>query len=269
MGKNEAYTFVVDNLKIVVAPSRQKMGEFSAMKVSKLIKELLSKKEELRMVFAAAPSQNEFLCELTKDKNIDWTRIVAFHMDEYIGLPANSNQLFSKYLTDHLFSKVGFKEVYIINSQAKDIQKECDRYEMLLKEKPIDIVCLGIGENGHIAFNDPHVADFNDKKFVKIVDLDEKCRQQQVNDGCFPTITDVPNSAITLTIPALLSGEFLSIVVPGIRKAEAVKKTLTMNISSECPATILRTHSNAILYLDKDSAKLFDFKAKTERFEIK
>lgn len=268
MNKHKAYTFVVDKLKIVVAPSRQKMGEFSAIKVSKLIKELLSKKEELRMIFAAAPSQNEFLYELTKDKSIDWARIVAFHMDEYIGLPANSNQLFSKYLTDHLFSKVGFKEVQIINSQAENIPKECDRYEALLKEKPIDIVCLGIGENGHIAFNDPHVADFNDKRFVKIVELDEKCRQQQVNDGCFPSITDVPKSAITLTIPALLSGEFLSIVVPGCRKAKAIKKALTMNISSECPATILRTHPNAILYLDKESAKLLDWGENDGKLEI-
>lgn len=147
MKKNETHTFTVDNLKIVITLYRQKMGEYSSLKVSELITELLSKKEELRIVFLAAPSQNEFLSELTKDESIDWSRIVAFHMDEYIGLPANSNQLFSKYLTDHLFSKVRFKKIYLINSQTEDIQKECDRYEILLKEKPIDIVCWGIGEN--------------------------------------------------------------------------------------------------------------------------
>ncbi|HUX60020.1 MAG TPA: glucosamine-6-phosphate deaminase [Ignavibacteriaceae bacterium] len=247
----------VERLRVVIVPSRQKLGEYSAENVSKLIKNLLQKKDEVRMIFAAAPSQDEFLQELVKDKSIDWSKIIAFHMDEYIGLPENAEQLFSEYLTRHLFSKVNFKKVHIINSNVDDIDKECARYELLLKENPIDIVCMGIGENGHIAFNDPPVADFSDKKFVKIVKLDESCRNQQVNDGCFLRLSDVPTRAITLTIPALLNGKYLNVVVTGIRKANAIKDVLSGNISTECPASIIRKHKNAILYLDLDSASKY------------
>lgn len=248
--------FTVDSLNVVIASDRMELGILAAKNVSKLIQNLLEIKDEIRMIFAAAPSQNEFLSELIKHQNIDWSRIIAFHMDEYIGLPSESNQLFSKYLADNIFSKVNFKKVHIINSQATNILEECERYEALIKEAQIDIVCMGIGENGHIAFNDPPVANFNDKKLVKIVELDDVCRQQQVNDGCFKHIDDVPKSAITLTIPALISGNHLSVTVPGKRKAKAVKDTLYGEISTNCPASILRTHPNSILYLDNDSASL-------------
>ena len=169
MGNNVVRTFDVEKLHVIVAENRNDMGKLSAEHVAQLIKKLLSEKNEIRMVFAAAPSQNEFLDELTKDKSIDWSKVSAFHMDEYIGLPSDSSELFCKYLTDHIFSKVNFKKVYLINSQANDYEAECIRYESLLNEAPIDIVCMGIGENGHIAFNDPPIADFNDKLFVKIV----------------------------------------------------------------------------------------------------
>jgi len=254
MGINVTRTFTVEKLKVVIAENRNELGKISAQSVRNLIQELLNRKEEIRMIFAAAPSQNEFLYELTNDKSINWSRIVAFHMDEYIGLPQNSSELFSKYLNDHIFSKVNFRKVHLINSQEKDALKECKRYEALLKEKPIDIVCMGIGENGHIAFNDPPVADFNDKRFVKIVELEERCKAQQVNDTGFKTIDEVPPTAFSLTIPSLLSGTYLNIVVPGIRKAEAVRDTIYNEISTKCPATILRTHPGAVLYLDKNSA---------------
>lgn len=251
---NKKHVLIFEELKVVIYSNRQKLGKYSALNTIKLINNIFKNKDEIRMIFAAAPSQNEFLDELTKDPKINWGRITAFHMDEYIGLPENSPQLFSKYLSDHLFSKVNFKEVNIINSQAKDILKECSRYEMLLNEKPIDIICMGIGENGHIAFNDPPFANFNDTKLVKVVGLDMHCRQQQVNDGCFNTIEEVPRMAITLTVPALFSGNYLNIVVPGKRKAVAIKKTLYNKISTECPSSIIRKHKNAILYLDSDSA---------------
>lgn len=255
---NIEHTFVVNNLKVVVAQNRQKVGEYAATNVSKLIHELLSTKDEIRMIFAAAPSQNEFLSEITNDKSIDWSKIVAFHMDEYIGLPEHSDKLFGEFLTEHIFSKVPFKAVHLINSQQTDTIKECKRYETLLKEKPIDIVCMGIGENGHIAFNDPPVADFNDPYFVKVVELEEKCKAQQVNDAGFESIDEVPKTAYTLTVPALLSARYLSIVVPGIRKAEAIKNTLTAKISTSCPATILRRHPDATLYIDEDSASYLE-----------
>ncbi|MBX3007142.1 MAG: glucosamine-6-phosphate deaminase [Melioribacteraceae bacterium] len=246
----------LDLLNIVICENRIELGKSAAANIGKLISNLLEIKDEIRMVFAAAPSQNEFLAELVKTPDIDWSKIIAFHMDEYIGLPKNAEQLFGRYLNDHLFSKVNLKDIIVINSQAERIEAECERYEILLRENIIDIVCLGIGENGHIAFNDPPVADFNDKKFVKIVELDMPCRQQQVNDGCFSSLEQVPKFAVTLTVPALMSGSHLSIAVPGTRKADAVKRCLYNKISTECPASILRTHQNAILYLDKDSASM-------------
>lgn len=248
--------FLVDKLNVIISKDRDELGKIAAKNISNIISSLLEINDEVRMIFAAAPSQNEFLSELIKYRDIDWSRVTAFHMDEYIGLPPGSNQLFSKYLSDNIFSKVNFKKVHIINSQETNILEECERYEKLLKEKPIDIVCMGIGENGHLAFNDPPVANFNDKKFVKVVKLDDTCKQQQVNDGCFNSIEEVPTHAVTLTVPALMSGSLLSIMVPGKRKAIAVKNTLRGEITTDCPASILRTHPNAYLYIDEDSSSM-------------
>lgn len=241
-----------DKLTVRIFPDRKLLGKSAAENISNLLMELLEIQGEARMIFAAAPSQNEFLAELIQVRGINWKKVTAFHMDEYLGLDTNSDQLFSKYLTDKIFSKVHFKTVHMINPQ-NDTEKECKRYESLLKEKPIDIVCMGIGENGHIAFNDPP-ADFNDPHFVKIVELDQPCRQQQVNDGCFPSLDKVPEKAVTLTVPALMSGKHLSVVVPGKNKADAVKRSLLNEISTLCPGSIIREHNNVILYLDRDSA---------------
>jgi glucosamine-6-phosphate deaminase len=249
--------FKIDKVKIKIFNDGRALGKASAMDTAEKIKHLLNEKSEIRMVFAAAPSQNEFLDELIQIKGIKWNRITAFHMDEYIGLEENAGQLFTKYLKDRIFNKVDFKEVNLIEPENNP-EEEVKRYETLLKEKPIDIVCMGIGENGHIAFNDPPVADFDDTHLVKIVELDETCRKQQVNDGCFSLMEDVPKRAITLTVPALMAGNYLSIVVPGIRKANAVYNALYNEISTECPASIVRRHGNATMYLDKDSSlKLF------------
>ena len=254
MKQNTAITFNVEELTVVVAKNRQIAGELAAGRASKKISNLLKSQTELRMIFAAAPSQNEFLNELTKTPGIEWEKIVAFHMDEYIGLEKNAEQLFGNYLEEHLFSKVNFKKVYKINSDAENIGDECKRYSNLLSEKPADIVCMGIGENGHIAFNDPPVADFHDPDKIKIVKLDEACRQQQVNDGCFDTIDAVPAEALTLTIPSLMSAKHLSIIVPGTRKAVAVTDSLNGPVHESCPASILRTHKDAVMFLDEDSA---------------
>jgi glucosamine-6-phosphate deaminase len=245
--------FKKDNLFIKVFSNREILGKAAAQEAADKINTILKNKSEIRIVFAAAPSQNEFLDELVKTKNIEWNRITAFHMDEYMGLDKNSEQSFRKYLKDRIFDKVDFKEVHLIQPKD-DPKKEIERYEALLKEKPIDIIFMGIGENGHIAFNDPPFADFNDPHFVKIVELDEACRQQQVNDGCFPSFNEVPKQAVTLTVPALMSGENLFVVVPGLRKARAVFNTLNNEINIKCPASILRRHNNTILYLDEDSS---------------
>ncbi len=237
-----------------VFSTRKKMGQAAGSVVEERINDLLSKQDELRMIFAAAPSQNEMLHYLAQSDQIDWSKITAFHMDEYIGLPTDAPQRFANFLKEKLFDQVPLKAVHLIEGDDNS-EKECQRYANLLAEKPIDIVCLGIGENGHIAFNDPPVADFDDPKLVKVVDLDARCRQQQVNDGCFVSLDVVPAQAITLTIPMLTSGKYLYCVVPGPTKREAVGNTLNGAISTDCPASILRTHQNCQLYLDTESAR--------------
>ncbi len=242
----------IDLLQVNVYQNRNDLGMAAGVDVAEKIKELLASKPHIRMIFAAAPSQNELLTTLVQDKTIDWTRITAFHMDEYIGLASDAPQRFSQFLSEHLFDLVKPAEVNLINS-AESIETECSRYTALLTEAPIDIVCLGIGENGHIAFNDPPVADFADTHLIKPVELDDACRQQQVNDGCFPAFADVPTHALTLTIPALVAGSHLFCMVPGPTKHEAVKRTLNDTISTECPSTILRKHKDCTLYVDRDS----------------
>lgn len=242
----------VDRLKVNVYANRKDLGTSAGRAAAAKIKELLEKKDRVRMIFAAAPSQNEFLETLVSDPGIDWSRITAFHMDEYIGLPNDAPQKFSRFLCERLFDLVKPGQVNLINS-ANTIEEECRRYGDLIREAPIDIVCLGIGENGHIAFNDPPVADFEDPQPIKAVELDDACRQQQVNDGCFPTFGDVPTHALTLTIPTMMSGTYLYCMVPGPTKRNAVQRTLNGPISTECPSTILRRHPDCTLYVDRDS----------------
>lgn len=249
-------SFTVDKLEVRAYENRTLMGEAAAKDISKKIRELLEEKDEINMIFAAAPSQNDVLLALTEDKSIDWTRVNAFHMDEYVGLPKDAPQGFGNFLSAHIFSLAPFKSVNYIDCTAKNPDAECDRYAELLKNNPTDIVVMGIGENGHIAFNDPWVADFNDKKWVKVVPLDEVCRNQQVNDGCFARVEDVPTHAITLTVPTLVRAPWLFCIVPATTKAKAVYRTVRGEINEECPATILRTRDNAILYLDEKSSAL-------------
>lgn len=245
-------TLNVDLLKVSIYKDRLSLGAAAGADVAAKIKELLTLKNNIRIIFAAAPSQNELLNSLAMDSAIDWSRITVFHMDEYIGLPSDATQKFSLFLCERLFDRVKPGTVHLINS-SNTIEDECKRYSNLLKEAPIDIVCLGIGENGHIAFNDPPVADFNDLELIKAVELDDACRQQQVNDGCFTSFEAVPQYALTLTIPSLLSGAHLYCSVPGITKRKAVHRTLNGTISTECPSTILRNHPDCTLYVDHDS----------------
>ena len=249
-------TWKKDLLTVNAYETRAEMGTSAAADIKAKILALLQTKETINMIFAAAPSQNEVLASLALDREIPWNRVNAFHMDEYIGLSADAPQGFGNFLKEHIFGLAPFKSVNYIDISAKDPDKECERYAALLAEYPTDIVVMGIGENGHIAFNDPPVADFADTKAVKPVLLDEICRNQQVNDGCFATIDDVPKYAITLTVPTLFAGDYLFCIVPAATKANAVKATLCGEIGEACPATILRRHKNAILYLDSDSSAL-------------
>lgn len=242
----------VDALHVCVFETRQEMGIAAGKDIAAKIKELLAEKESLRIVFAAAPSQNEMLDFLASAEGIDWSRIDVFHMDEYVGLPADATERFAYFLTTKLFAKVLPRTVNLIDD-SEGADAACQRYKQLLEQGPIDIVCLGIGENGHLAFNDPPVADFNDPEIIKRVQLDAICRQQQVNDGCFATFDGVPEEALTLTIPTLLSGNHLFCVVPGKTKHEAVQAMLNGPITTACPASILRRHPDCTLYVDTDA----------------
>ena len=245
--------FKKDKLKVKVFKNRLELGIAAGEEFTEKLKELLKTREYVNVIFASAPSQNEFLAELNK-KEIEWNRINAFHMDEYVGLDKDAPQGFGNFLKDRLFQNVACREVHYMNGNTSDIQEECLRYAGLLTKYPTDIVILGIGENTHLAFNDPHVADFNDPLIVKVVDLDQDCRVQQVNDGCFATIDDVPTHALTITMPALFKSTFGYAIVPGAFKANAIAHTINSNISELYPSTILRRHDNATLFIDEDSA---------------
>lgn len=247
-------TFTADRLQVNVYENRSEMGKAAAADISAAIRRVLEKKDVCNMIFAAAPSQNEVLAAIVGDTSIDFTRINAFHMDEYIGLPSDAPQGFGNFLRRALFDHAPWGSVNYINGNAGDIGAECDRYTALLKEYPTDIVVLGIGENGHVAFNDPPVADFSDPVLIKPVPLDPICRQQQVNDGCFASLDQVPTHALTLTVPALMAGKELYCVVPAPTKANAVEATVKGQVGTHCPATAMRSHPSAILYLEPDSA---------------
>ena len=228
------------------------MGAAAAADVAEAIRARVSAQGHVRMVFAAAPSQAELLNALVSNPTVDWGRVEAFHMDEYIGLPQGAPQRFANWLRDHLFERVPFAAVYPIEPEP-DPEAAARAYAGRLAEAPIDMICLGIGVNGHIAFNDPPVADFDDPLDVKMVELDPICRQQQVDDACFARLDDVPRSAITLTVPRLMRADRLFCVVPGRAKREAVRNALTGPVSTACPASILRRHPECTFYLDAES----------------
>jgi len=246
--------FKVDGLNVKVFADRAALGRAAGLAAAARIRAMQGEGALLNLLFAAGPSQDETLEALRREPGVDWGRINAFHMDEYLGLPPDAPQALAVFLKVRLFDRLPFRQVFTIDGAAVDEAAECARYAALLREHPLDLAFLGIGENGHLAFNDPGVADFQDPLWVKVGELDAACRQQQVNDGQFRSLAEVPARAITLTVPALLSARGALIAVPGSRKAEAVRRTLRGPIAAACPASILRRHANACLFLDKDSA---------------
>ncbi|SEW51532.1 glucosamine-6-phosphate deaminase [Chitinophaga arvensicola] len=240
--------------RVQIYLSRELMGEAAADRFVAAVEAVLKVKEEVNIIFAAAPSQQEFLRALLQ-RDVQWQQINAFHMDEYIGLDDAAPQRFGNFLKDRLFGKVNFKSVHYLDGNVGHPEDECARYTRLLENYPVDMVCMGIGENGHLAFNDPPVADFNDPAQVKVVELDPACRQQQVNDGCFASLDLVPTEALTLTIPALMRAKVINCVVPGSTKAQAVLNTVRKPICTDFPSTVLRTHEGVVVFLDTDSAK--------------
>ena len=243
----------MDSLNVVVSRSREDMGRIAGEHAVRVIEHAIHSHGSARIILASAPSQNEMLATLMAHA-IDWARVTIFHMDEYLGLPESHPQTFRAYQRDHVLHRARGATFHGIAGEAANVPAECARYSQLVTAAPIQLCCLGIGENGHLAFNDPPVADFHDPALVKVVELDQPCREQQVNDGCFQILAEVPTHALTLTIPTLLSAETLICSVPGSRKAPAVWATLRGPIATSCPASILRQHRSATLYLDEASA---------------
>jgi glucosamine-6-phosphate deaminase len=236
----------------LIAASRTEMGSRAAEDIAAELRRRLETQPGVRMIFAAAPSQSEMLAALVVAPGIDWTRVTAFHMDEYLGLTPDAPQRFGLWLRRAILDRLPFAAAELLDP-GDDPEVSAAAYAAKLAAAPIDIVCCGIGANGHLAFNDPP-ADLNDPADVKVVELDLACRQQQVDDRCFENIDDVPTHALTLTIPRLLNSSRIFCCVPGALKKTAVRRTLRDPISGQVPATALRTHANWSLYLDRDSA---------------
>lgn len=253
----KSYGRRVEKLPVYIFSTREDMGKSAAVDAANRINAVISQKGEVNIIFAAAPSQNDLLENLLK-QSIDWTKVRAFHQDEYVGIPADEPAGFGNFLDRAIFEKVPFMERHYLLCGVDEAEQKCVEYTELLKKHPADIIFLGIGENGHLAFNDPAVADFEDPKMVKIVELDDVYRQQQVNDGCFAAIDDVPKQAMTMTMSYIMSIPEAICVVPTIRKANAIRNALCGDVTTACPASILRNHPNAALYLDQDSASLID-----------
>lgn len=237
---------------IHVLPNPRELGELAASDVAKELRSLLAVQPTVRMIFAAAPSQSQMLHALANETNIDWSRVHAFHMDEYVGLPLGAKQRFGEWLKREFFNHISLGGVHLIEP-GDDPVSVAKRYASLLAESPIDIVCLGIGMNGHIAFNDPP-ADFEEPNDVLVVELEQMSRVQQVEEGLFPSIEDVPRFAVTLSIPRLLRARKLFCCVPGALKTAAVTRAFTGLIDASSPASILRDHAGCTVYLDVESA---------------
>jgi glucosamine-6-phosphate deaminase len=250
--------FLVENLQVEVFADRTALGRAAAAHAAAVLLQALAEKGAVSAIFAAAPSQNELLANLALNNAIDWANLTAFHLDEYLGLPGEAPQSFQTYLKEHFFSLVKPGQVNYLQGATADPAGECRRYAGLLEVAELALACIGIGENGHIAFNDPPQADFHDPQKVRVVDLDETSRVQQVHDGCFPDLDAVPRQALTVTIPAILAAKTIVCVVPGPTKAKAVFDSLHGPVTPLCPASILRQHPAARLFIDRDSAALLE-----------
>ncbi len=246
--------FTADALHVLEFENRDLLGRSAASTVADLMRRVIQEKGRVRMVFASAMSQVDFLKYLGEEKDIDWSKVSAFHLDDYVDFPSDHPQSFSRFLIDRLFNRTPGVDFYPVDSEAADPEAECRRYAALLDTAPIDIMILGIGESGHLAFIDPPYCDFADPETFKLTELDEQSRVQMIHDGCFETLDEVPSRAYTMTIPACLSGEFTIIIVPTKLKANTIKAVIEGPVACEVPASILKTKENAWLLIDRDSA---------------
>ena len=244
------------SLRVQVFDDPDALGAAVASDAADVIRAAIRARGRANVMFASGNSQLTFLDRLAATDGVNWSLVTGFHMDEYIGLPADHPAGFGRYMRDNVIGQLHPDEFHVIQGTDVDPAAECIRYGALLKSHPLDLCCLGIGENGHLAFNDPPVADFDDPVDVKEVELDDACRRQQVGEGHFADVDAVPTHALTVTIPALLRAGRVFAIVPEARKAEPVRQALDGPIDTACPASILQGQAHATLYLDRDSASL-------------
>jgi glucosamine-6-phosphate deaminase len=249
-------TFSADRALVNVYQSTQDAGQAAALEGANTLRRVIAERGSARVIVATGNSQQDMVATLVKLPDINWARVDVFHMDEYVGLSATHPASFRLWVKTRLVDVVHPRRVEYLNGDLPDLAGECCRFGKAIQSELPDLCFLGIGENGHIAFNDPHVADFNDPAVVKRVELDETCRRQQVGEGHFPNLDAVPYEAITLTCPALMSARHLVCCVPERRKAEAVRNALQGPISTSCPGSIVRTHGRAVIFLDLESCSL-------------
>ena len=246
-------SFKVDELSVQVFDTLDDLAADAAQEVNEFLRATLKQKGSAAAILATGNSQIQFLKRLVALEGVDWSKITLFHMDEYLGIDANHKASFRKYMRERVQTLVKPKAFHFLEGDADLPLDECARYEGLLKAQVIDLCCLGVGENGHLAFNDPPVARFDEKHLVKLVKLDDACKMQQVKEGHFPSLEAVPPYAFTLTIPALCSARKMVCIAPEKRKAEAIRRALTGPIATDCPASILRKQKHCTLLLDHDS----------------
>jgi glucosamine-6-phosphate deaminase len=249
-----ARVLAAGRLRVEVHPDRPSMGAAASATVADAIRGLVARDGTASVIFASAPSQNEFLVALRVAPGIDWTKVTAFHLDEYVGVAADHPASFRRFLVDRLFAHVRVAAFHGLDGRAPDPEAEAVRYAGLLRKHAPSLAILGIGENGHLAFIDPPVCDFAEPLDARVVTLDEPCRAQQVHDGCFATIEDVPRTALSLTVPFLMRVPRAVAIVPGPAKRAAVTAAVTGPVATSCPASILRRHPDATLFLDDASA---------------
>lgn len=245
-------------MQIDISKDKYALGKSAAKAAAVKIREAIKNKNQANIILATGKSQFETLEEFVKEPDIDWSKVRIFHLDEYIGLPESSIASFRKYLKERFIQKVpALLEVYLINGEAANPEEECKRLGDIILQYPIDLAFVGIGENGHLAFNDPP-ADFETKEPYIVVNLDEKCRKQQMGEGWFETIDDVPKQAISMSIRQILKSETIICAAPDSRKAEAVRNCLTLPVSNIYPSSILQEHADCTFFLEEASAALLE-----------
>lgn len=252
--------FTVGKASVQVFASKLEASQAAAIKASAILGARISEIGLVRMIVGTGLSQADMIDALVRNEKLEWDHVEVFHMDEYVGIHESHPASFRRWLRTQLVDLVHPKQVHYLNADATDLEKECHHYGELLSAAPIDLCFLGFGENGHIAFNDPHDADFKDPLVVKRVRLDEKCRRQQVGEGSFESIDAVPQEALSITCPILLNSNYIISCVPELRKAEAVRDALEGPLSESCPASIVRTHPQAFIFLDHDSASFLSWR---------